>query len=239
MEKIVRLLAVAVLAGVAIWPVRAEAQTPNWSRFYLGGQVGYSWDQIDLATSVVNLSDIGGELQSVIGGLQGGVNFIQANGVVGGIVADFNWLAVLGQASGTTTTTTVIDTCGDGCLVSIDTTTNTRVEIEVAWKSSLRGKIGLLTAPNFLLYATGGVAFARLNLSMSQTPPGTVEAQRLTLVGYAAGVGVETMVSSNLSAFLQVLHYDFGDRTLGLIGQTVNVNLDETIVEVGASYYFN
>lgn len=225
-------------------PGPAMATEPDWTRFYAGAQIGYSWDHLSVASIPPGIADGSVDTSSAIGGLQGGFNFVQTGTYVAGIVVDFNWLSAVAQGSGSTITTTEVDVCGDGCIEFVDTLTDTRVKLDVTWKSSVRGKVGILSTPTTLLYATGGLAFARIEgdglVIVGGAPPvTTLSTDTATALGYVVGLGTETMVAPNMSAFVQVLYYGFNDTSLDLAGGRVNVDLDETIIETGLSFYFN
>ena len=59
------------------------------------------------------------------------------------------------------------------------------------------------------------------------------------LTGVVAGTGVEGFITPNISAFAEVLYYDFQSANLNLLGSRVNVDLEETVVLGGVSFYFN
>lgn len=125
----------------------ARSQDVDWTRPYLGGQIGYSWDKLSITSTPPGAFDTIGDLSSVIGGIEDGKNFIQQNGFVAGIVADFNWLNARGRASISKSEAEIEDRCGEGCFVTIATDTTSDVGLHVTWKASLRGKAGILAIP--------------------------------------------------------------------------------------------
>ncbi|SDO24096.1 outer membrane immunogenic protein [Filomicrobium insigne] len=239
----------AFILGTLVLSANATAQEPDWTKPYIGGQLGYSWDNIDVSSNppgaFSNLGDFGG----AIGGIQGGGNFIQQGGLVFGLVTDFNWLDGSAHASTSQSAMAIVDVCGDGCLEETTVEGQTAVGLDLEWKASVRGKVGVLAAPNVLLYATGGIAFARLEANASQsTTVTTISPSQTTtsagsdnaiLTGFVLGAGAEVLVTPAIGVFAQVLHYEFETESLDLLGSTVNVDLDETIAMFGVSFYLN
>jgi outer membrane immunogenic protein len=102
------------------------------------------------------------------------------------------------------------------------------VESKVDELASVRGKIGFTPAPNWLLYATGGVAFAHKvdnidatesfaigNTLFSRTVSHTGGA---TLVGAAVGAGIDwKMPIPNWIFGVEYLHYEFPKHTISLV----------------------
>lgn len=241
----------AGIASLAVTLTPAPAQAADWTRPYIGGQIGYSWDHADIS-STPPLAFADKSFGGVIGGVQAGKNFIQQGNVVAGIVADFNLLDASASTQASQTSSQLVDICNDGCFVLTTTTTQARVGIDVDWKASLRGKAGYLVTPDLLLFTTAGVAFAKLNVKGSATttvtttppPPGPVTtgvafSDSSVLTGFVVSGGAEMMITPSLGAFWQVSYYGFGSETLGVPGSKIKVDLDETVVQVGVNFYFN
>lgn len=241
MRGVGRRILAGVVVAVALMSVSgsASAQNPNLQTFFLGGQVGYSWDDVDVTAAVPGVLGASGNFGSAIGGVHGGYNFYQQDGIVVGIIGDFNWL----NADTGTATTEAVMTCAeesfdyeDGCDV---TNVQRQFSLEVEWKASIRSKVATFVTPTTLLYATAGIAFAGVEASASITPPGLFASDSATLVGFVVGGGGEMLIAPNISLFAQVLYYSFGDEDLNLAGGTVNVDLDETVAQVGLTFYLN
>lgn len=223
-------LSLILTSGVSV------AQTPNLQKFYLGGQVGYSWEDVDISTAPPGLFANPGNFGGFIGGVHGGANFYQQDGIVIGIVGDFNWLSADGGSSVVQPAMcggeSEFDYCDDGDMTS-------QLNIEIDWKASIRGKIATFVAPETLVYATAGVGFAGLDASAKITPPGMSASDSQTLIGLVVGGGVETLIAPDISMFVQALYYNFGEESLTLLGNKVDVDLDEIVVQVGLSFYLN
>jgi outer membrane immunogenic protein len=124
-----------------------------------------------------------------------------------------------------------------------------------------------LVATNFLLYATGGLAYggAKSDTTITQSvtntdtpPPSTLTSGSFskTRVGYAGGAGGEWMLSSNWSAKLEYLYYDLGSATyatgglandvqptslhgtdVAAVATSSKVRFNDNIVRVGVNYH--
>ena len=95
---------------------------------------------------------------------------------------------------------------------------------EFNWLASVRGRAGIAFNGNrTLLYGTGGAAWA----DVEYTAPGATGFSN-THFGWVAGGGIEHMLTQNLSARVEYLHYSFDDATgaVGGISTTVEPNLD-------------
>ena len=96
---------------------------------------------------------------------------------------------------------------------------------------------------NMLFYATAGVAWTELELSVKDVFTGGVitASDTRSMVGYVVGGGVEAKFSQNLSGRIEALHYGFDDDVAfaGGNGTKVNISRDATVVRAGLSYHLN
>ena len=106
---------------------------------------------------------------------------------------------------------------------------------DIDWFSTVRGRVGIAAGP-WLLYGTGGVAFAdianRVDIGLD-----TLRNSE-TQVGYAVGGGLEWAFARNWSARAEYLYLGFGDTTLSGGGNEVKVNNDVQTVRLGVNYKF-
>jgi outer membrane immunogenic protein len=146
--------------------------------------------------------------------------------------------------------------------------TNSTTTRGLSYLGTLRARIGVLVAPSFLLYATGGLAYggAKADTTIAQSvtntsnpPPPTLTSGSFsqTRVGYAVGAGGEWMLSSNWSAKLEYLYYDLGSATYATggiandvtqtslqgvgtdaVATSTKVRFNDNIVRVGVNYHF-
>jgi outer membrane immunogenic protein len=99
---------------------------------------------------------------------------------------------------------------------------------EINWLASARGRAGMTINGNrTLLYATGGAAWADIDYA----GPGG-DGFSKTHYGWVAGGGVEHMLTQNLSARVEYLHYSFDDAT-GTVGG-ISANVEPTLDTVRA-----
>ncbi len=257
----------ALLMSSWLWVAPAHSQDVSWLGEFAGFQSGYTTNDIDLTGIDVSFLDDLDGLEGFIGGVHAGSHFYQQFGFVGGIVTDFNWTGANGNAFGTTsstvseTTTIIVDECDDECFEErvinevTETTTNLAISAEVDWKASIRSKFGFLVSPNLLVYSTSGIAFAQVSVRADQTQTITTtnsgtetsttqqsssaSSDDVILMGFVIGGGFETKVTPDTNFFMQVLHYNFGDNDLQILGSNVDVELEETTVVAGFSFYFN
>jgi hypothetical protein len=157
------------IAFAADLPRKAPAYSPppplvyNWTGFYIGGNVGYSWGRLGNSLSVtngtpgyfaaavipgVNASGTGGlDDNSFTGGLQLGYNF-QSGQFVYGFEGDINWMRHDASYGGA-----FPYSIGGGVY-------NLTVSNSIDWLATIRGRIGMPVGAtgSTLLYVTGGTA---------------------------------------------------------------------------------
>ncbi len=206
----------------------------TWTGIYVGGQIGYAW-----GTSNTNLGDNFGDYVSfstnnsgVIGGAHVGYN-LQLSQFVVGLEGDVDGSSLRKSISNTALI--------DGVLVPTTISGNINVQ------GSIRGRVGY-AFDRVLLYATGGVAFAGINGSIS-TPFG-YDSASTTRVGWTVGGGLEYAITNNWSVRAEYRYAQFGHSTvyannsfvlpgLTAVGAFGNRTINENRVQVGFSYKFD
>jgi outer membrane immunogenic protein len=212
----------------------------NWTGFYIGGNVGYSWGRsrsdwnffaanaITGSTTCTAPGDSGAfcatgsdsnRLNGAIGGLQAGYNW-QTGNFLAGVETDIQISGQKGTSSFTTTfPTTIADIRG---IVAIDHSE------KLQWFGTLRGRAGV-NFDRWLIYATAGLAYGGLKLegaaAATGPPPGGGTcgdagvcpflplgnwSNTRTKAGWTAGVGIEGAISDNWTVKLEYLHIDLG-----------------------------
>ena len=206
-------------------PARATPPTPmTWTGFYVGANAGYAWGHSD--TSLLH-SAVGPPLflsgtladppglnpRGFIGGGQAGYNWQTGQWVFGGEV-DFSGLSAKADASISPFFT------GKG-----PNTVTWASQYDWLFTARVRG--GFLVVPNWLLYATGGLAVTHVRDSVTCTvPPGGNNdcinnppfgnlnwSSSSTLTGGTFGGGVETMFAPNWTARAEYLYAKFQDTS--------------------------
>jgi outer membrane immunogenic protein len=248
----------------------------NWSGWYggvnagwVGGAGGVSNDASIVSTGTEPISaeamargatnNTTGASSGFIGGGQFGYNYQFSPLFVAGFEADIQGLT--GAHKRSSSIIPLLD--HDGNFVTNSTTTR-----DLSYLGTLRARMGVLVAPSFLLYATGGLAYggvksdttiAQSVTNTDRPPPSTLTSGSFsgTRVGYVVGAGGEWMLSSNWSAKLEYLHYDLGSATYatgGLandvgptslrgfdtaaVATSSKVRFNDNIVRVGVNYHF-
>jgi outer membrane immunogenic protein len=267
LNYIVGAAVVSALVGItaataADLPARTYTKAPvyvdpgfNWSGFYVGGNIGYSWGRSANTETISTLSTGAildtntsrNNVNGVIGGAQFGYNWQMSNWVAG-FEADI-------QGSGERGSTALVcPGCGDG--PSDITSTLTQ---KLNWFGTVRGRAGVLVTPTVLLYGTGGLAYGEVDTGGSITgptfvgPSGTVIFPSLnsTQVGWTAGAGIEGRIGGNWTAKLEYLYMDLGTVSAGPIttnilgpirnplGASYSAHFTDNILRVGVNYIFN
>ncbi|MBR0716064.1 outer membrane protein [Bradyrhizobium liaoningense] len=239
--------------------VPAMAPVYNWTGFYIGGNVGGAWGNADPATSTVYspigyfaptsvtaVNAVGAQnvnSSSVTGGFTAGYNW-QVNNAVFGLEGDINYFGFKGRAVGSAAYPFFGSSFTVGSSVSAD------------WLATIRGRIGFLATPHWLLYATGGAAIADVkgDFTFTDTWGDATEsaAIRGTRVGWTAGVGGEYAVGNGWSLKAEYLYVDLGRSTVTSANLkafavpvsypdnvfTHSVDLKSNIVRLGVNYKF-
>jgi outer membrane immunogenic protein len=233
-------------------PPPAVTPAPLWTGWYIGANIGGSFGTAKESASfpptvVLPTSQFGSassDLDGVIGGGQIGYNWQTGNWVLG-IEADF-------QGSSERASTSLIGTgsiSGIGILAPPTTTFTGTLNIaeKLDWFGTVRGRLGVLAGPNWLLYGTGGLAYGQLDTDTTLTVAGISAANNFstTRAGWTAGGGIEGWITQNWTAKVEYLYVDFGSFTNGFTGLgvftpiTVSTHVTDNIVRVGVDYHFN
>ena len=96
------------------------------------------------------------------------------------------------------------------------------------WFGTVRGRLGVEPSEHWLLYVTGGLAYAQIKSTaatsaVAMTPGGTFTAAMSSSVnndraGWTAGVGAEWMFAKQWSAKVEYLYMDYGHINDGFTG---------------------
>jgi outer membrane immunogenic protein len=283
MKRLVGIAALAsVLAATSAWaadlPARVYTKAPvippviyDWTGFYVGGNVGGSWGREHDDGNLTGTQNIF-EYRTASGPpvlptstaaigpvpLYGRSN---VNGVIGGGQAGYNWqlgtwlLGLEGDFQGSGERSNGAICTVAGCPAgSVLYNTSYRLD----WFGTFRGRAGFLVAPQFLLYATGGLAYGHL----SATEPTVPLSWGGTRAGWTVGAGGEWAIDSHWSIKAEYLYMDLGGfgnasastttsvtvanvpragfSTLTVTNTTAafNTHFTDNIVRVGVNYRF-
>jgi outer membrane immunogenic protein len=216
-------------------PPPPPAALPSWAGLYIGVTAGaasqfaqthssrtqFGGNDTDVVTPVSNsLTKTG-----FIGGGQIGYNF-QSGTWVYGLEADISGLT--GKPSLNS------QAVGKGVLA---TTIN-----QIDWMATFRGRFGFVVAGDTLIYATGGLALARVNNSFGYSSSSNSFVDNSVRTGLVGGIGFEHMFNQNWIVRLEALYADLGSKTVHSSnftgGKTTTFSNQVALIRLGLSYKF-
>jgi opacity protein-like surface antigen len=229
------LLAICGTAAAADLPEAPPvlAAPAGWSGFYVGVNAGGGLGNGNSNFSIggVTFATVNNYLSGAIGGAQAGFNW-QGGPALFGIETDIQASSVKG-----TITAPCLALCG------LPLTAN--YSQKMPWFGTVRGRLGLVGG-GWLIYATAGYAYARLetDASASAGPASASISLRETRGGWTAGGGIEVELAPGWTTKLEYLYFDYGRHTNTLLlGGAVpsiadNARLTMNVVRAGLNYWF-
>ena len=201
----------ASAADLRVAPAPAPVLAYNWTGFYLGAHLGWEVGSgstqtfLDPNGLVPSVTAAAGTTQGAEAGIQGGYNWQFAPTWLAGIEGDISWggptMAVPNQPNFV-----------PGSLIQQQSTD---------WLASVRGRFGYVAFGNWLVYGTGGGAWAKteytsiLNTALAPTS-GT--GFTTTKAGWVAGAGVEWLCMPNMMVRLEYLYYGLNNNAVTATG---------------------
>lgn len=230
-------LAVTGAAQAADIPVKAPvarvaAPVPySWTGCFIGIAGGGVWgrskhisgDPGTFGLSITDHYDIDG---GIVGG-EYGCQW-QIGAWVIGTESDFSWTNARGGANN---------------IFPFATTSVSSTEMH--WLSTTRLRAGILASPDLLIYATGGLATARVEMSVDATIVGSgVISESRTRWGWTVGGGLEYLLGGGWSAKLDYLYVKLNSKEYNnppLPGFAIrdDVPVEEHVFRVGVNYKFS
>lgn len=242
-----------------------------WDGVYFGINGGYSWGRWDTTGTTAVFPGAGGLVTDysphVDGWLFGGQ--VGANWQVGrhwlvGLEGDIQWTGERASTDASSATGRIAERGNDFNDIF---TTVTSASWKFPWFATVRGRVGVLPDPEFLLYATGGVAVGSFTYEVSTattcaqfspgsagtiptgapcipaagTPPVGASSQSESQIrwGYVFGGGIEKRFGPHWSVRTEYLYLDFGSFTfLSGTGLDASVRLRDHIARAGVNYRF-
>jgi outer membrane immunogenic protein len=247
MKVTIGIAAVAALAGTPLFAADMAVKAPppvvsSWTGFYIGGNGGYGWKhtnvtetpadpnttavflgQINVAPASTSLNMTGG-----FGGVQAGYNWQFNERWVAGVETDFDGADIRGNGSAATA-------IAFGAAPATFNATD-----KVQWFGTLRARLGFLPTNALLLYATGGLAYGKVDESANVgLAPGLSNSSgnfgfgyacgtfygnstcfagsnSRTSAGWTAGGGAEYEFTRNLSLKFEYLYVNLGGNTFAI-----------------------
>jgi outer membrane immunogenic protein len=184
-------------------PMEAAVEEFSWSGVYIGMHGGWAWAEADVTLDAFPDDEFGFDADDFVIGGQIGYNWAWDSWLLG-IEGDGSF-AGLGDED-------------DDLLLSTDH----------EFLASIRGRLGL-TFDRFLVYGTGGAAWA--GFSIDDDDPAFGDDDETTFFGWAAGGGIEYAITDNVSLGVEYLHYEFDDEGFDfddplLAGLEANLSVD-------------
>ena len=220
-------------------PVPTRTWAPNWSGFYLGGNFGYGMASSSISEGTAGLPagpQVTGHsanlnMSGFIGGAQAGFNWQATPSWLFGLEADFQWS---GQRGSINPSNILIADAVNAYIRSFGT---------------VRGRAGVITNDATLWYLTGGWAYGRTELNLTDTlqAGATAHANSTisnTVSGWTIGGGMETRIGGNWSGKIEYLYVDLGNVSVattvvnGFIQQTATLDIRDHIIRAGLNYHF-
>ncbi len=233
-------------------PVVAPVAVYDWTGFYVGGNIGYSWGRSSDTSSLTNgagtvlFADTDKtNLDGVVGGGQIGYNW-QVQNWLWGLEADIQG----SDEKGNHAYLCAIGICTPGAVVAVAPGPAVPLSLnqKIDWFGTVRGRIGVLVSPKVLLYATGGLAYGEVD---SNEVIGTLGgfSNNVTNVGYTVGAGVEGVIGGNWTAKLEYLYVDLGKVSGsfataipafggGFLTSYYSSRITDNVLRVGVNYKF-
>jgi outer membrane immunogenic protein len=209
-----------------------------WSGWYIGGNIGGSFGTASDSATFAGVPVGGGSprLDGVVGGGQIGYNW-QANAWVFGLEADIQGTSEDGSNSASATAIIPGGPAATGTL---------NYSEKLPWFGTVRGRLGFLPAPNWLIYGTGGLAYGEVdtNTTLTSGALGVSNNFDTTRAGWTAGGGVEVLFARNWSAKVEYLYVDLGSFSNTFTGLgtftpvTLSTHVTDNIVRAGLNYHF-
>ncbi len=172
----------------------SPAAPASWTGCYIGANVGGGWHPVSAfdPTFLVNAGSANGS--GVVGGGQVGCDY-QFQSFVVGIAGMFDGSSIKGS----------------GTDLEVAGLTSTSA---IPWLAALTGRAGYLVLPSALIYAKGGGAWARDNITSTITAIGAVAgAANYTASGWTVGGGIEYQFAPHWSVFVEYDYLGFGTAT--------------------------
>jgi outer membrane immunogenic protein len=235
-------------------PVRPLPPAYDWTGWYVGGNLGYSFGHADsnytepgfagfLPTSFSGSEQLNG----AIGGAQVGYNWQIWDRWIGGLETDIQFALEKGSRSFSNAYDANPDIEND--IFAVDQTQAAKI----LWFGTVRARMGALVTPYLMAYATGGLAYGTIRGSGTVTDTGCGPPcswsyrSSATNVGWTAGAGIEGAVphTSSWTWKVEYLYIDLGSvsgkgfDTDFVSTYAWSAKVTDNIVRAGFNYKFD
>jgi outer membrane immunogenic protein len=212
-----------------------QAPVDSWTGLYVGGDVGVGWMHaptytfadpgnaafnscVPCITPYDSRMLSGSSESAALGGIHLGYDKQVAPTWLVGVVGDFTWTHINQSVNSALTSLPA---------VPVVLGSNLSFQTDVKWLASIRARGGFIMQDNWLIFATGGVAWADTNFAANATCPRSVGdctflgttapfALNATRTGFVVGGGLEWQTPANPWRInLEYLIYGFGSTDSG------------------------
>jgi outer membrane immunogenic protein len=245
----------------------------NWTGFYIGASGGYGWNQgSNVALSSVPVTPAGADVGLAIGaanaiptalstqpkgflaGGEIGYNYQWQQWVLG-VEADFSGANISGSANANAVAPVPFQ------IFTFSANGSAASEQKLDFFGTLRARLGYTVTDRFLIYGTGGLAYAHAesNTTTGDLPINVIigpaaGAATGMLAGWTAGAGFEWAFAPSWSFKTEYLYYDLGSLNYalspnavstcctvqeGFVNTTASATFRGNIVRVGINYKFS
>ena len=188
---------------------RTSGYGQGWSNFYMGAALGYGFGN----TAIIGDSgDVNVDTDGAYIGLYLGRDW-QFNNFVVGLEGEWGGGDMSGNASG-------------GAM---------SYSADLNWMAAIRARAGVLLNPSLLIYATGGYAWADMDIRASGANSFNISDN---LSGYQVGGGAEFRFSPQWSLRFDYIYTDLEDVTISSGGVTNNFDPDFHLIRTGLTMRF-
>ena len=224
-----------------------SAPAAMWTGPYAGLQIGYGWANLEATDVFANVTGVGSGSLPLTGFTT------DENGINGGVTVGYNLYTsamVLGVEADASAGDYVFDS-GPLAVSDVFVTGDTlsgNFTGGIDGFGTLRARVGLLVAPQTLIYATGGLAIAHTKSSISfayndgSGPIATSFEDKNFEWGYAVGAGIEDKFTDSLSMKLEYLFIGINDASFEFSQPGVTFGYDGkahlNLVRLGLNYGF-
>ena len=233
-------------ARAADLPVKAPPVPAvySWTGYYIGGSDGYGWRDnrattFNQADPLVTLVTCGG----VLGGTCAPPTSSSLSGGVFGIQAGYNWQFNSRWVLGVETDINFTSISGSATSGRYNlglVTAQNNVEQNIEWFGTVRARLGFLATDRFLVYGTGGFAYAQVREGSTVTalteqgafglgsaygcqaitnsaPTCFLGDSSRTATGWTAGGGVEYALWDNFTLKAEYLYVNLGRGSVNVV----------------------
>lgn len=215
-------------ANAQVKAADAPPAVTSWTGFYIGANAGYGWGKSGVSLLA---RDPGSAFFDSNWSPQ--APSFDTSGALGGVQLGYNWQLGPSWLIGVETDFNLSDIKGSGSANSLARSITTSAEERIKWFGTIRGRLGYLPIDPLLVYATGGLAYGRIEQSVSLSNTGPLNSgvvagfydiacpgfttcmsgsETRTAVGWTLGGGLEFRFWRNATVKAEYLFVNLGEN---------------------------